>query len=218
MKAMILSTILVLVIASPVHATPLTWIFTGMTLPNSSFMGNDISGKTFQLQIFLDTDFVGTQAPQPAEWFFRCAPVPVPCPPVIGQVIIPLDPPLPSVFALNPFVVIEYFATTGLFISFVDLQQFPGSGKQFINFDPPIDSVDFLLVPARLGPIAPRAPSTIDTLEFVGPDLFVRGQVTEFSAVLGVPGLPEPSTAMLLTSGLVALGFLWRRYKGSATN
>jgi len=65
MKTMVLSTVIELLIASPVQAVPLTWVFSGTTLSNSGCIDeNDvlrnISGRSFEFRIFLDTNLPGT--------------------------------------------------------------------------------------------------------------------------------------------------------------
>src|SRR5215467_12036845 len=44
-----------LVVASSLHAVPLTWHFTGTTGPNSTYQGTPIENRSFDFKIFLDT-------------------------------------------------------------------------------------------------------------------------------------------------------------------
>jgi len=79
-------------------------------------------------------------------------------------------------------------------------------------FDPPIPTNPFALAPiAGTAPRPDGAPGLFsdDVLEIVGPNLLVFGQVTLFTATVPEVG----STLAFLASGLVTLGFLWRRYK-----
>src|SRR5262245_23176814 len=58
MKTMILSTVIALVIVSPVHSSPLTWVFSGtITSPG------DLNGHHFELRILLNTEVVASFSP-----------------------------------------------------------------------------------------------------------------------------------------------------------
>jgi hypothetical protein len=67
---MILAPVTSFVMISPVHAAPLTWIFSGTTSSSSAFNGVPIGGLSFKLRIFLDTDLVGMEFPGLADVFF----------------------------------------------------------------------------------------------------------------------------------------------------
>jgi hypothetical protein len=207
MKTMILSTVIAFLITSPVHAVPLTWVFSGETLPNSAFIDQndvvrDISGRSFRFLIFLDTGLPGTEAE--AEVLFgsqqRAAVQ------IAGLGVLPVV----------PIEFVEYLRTGTGGVSFVDFKLDAPFPKQGLQFVPPIQTN-----PLELGPIAGIAPKSDgapglfsdDILEIPGPNLFVVGQVTLFTARVPEDG----STALFLTSALVALGLLRWRYKGSAS-
>ena len=194
-KTMILSTVIAFLIVAPVHASPLTWLFSGTTSSSSQFNGMSIGTTQFELQIFVDTDLVGMKFAGLADVFFGG--------PHQGVVALATLGVLP----VNPFPNVQYFAPGGVVtgVQYIEIL----AGFSGIQFSSPI-STDSL----HLSPIAatmPKAP--FDTVSFSGPNgLVVSGHVTTFSAEL----VPEAgSTALLLTLGLVALGFLRRRYKGS---
>jgi hypothetical protein len=214
MKTMILSTVVALFIVSPVYAVPLEWRISGTTLSNSGFIDKndvliDISGRVFTLRMSLDTDFVGTD--ERTEFSFSAR--------QNGQVDFGARIEIGTLGSLpvNGFSFVEYSLTPiPGDVASINLPsqepQLPGQ-KQFLFFDPDIHSDDFQSM-QRLGPIGPiMSPHVSGTLTFLGPNLLVHGQVTSFSAEVPEGG----STALLLTSGLVALGFLWRRYKGSVS-
>src|SRR5262245_16213542 len=52
--------IISLLVASSLHAVPLTWRFTGTAGPNSTYQGRSIQGSSVDLKIFLDTTLQGT--------------------------------------------------------------------------------------------------------------------------------------------------------------
>ena len=52
-----------LVFASPVHASPLTWLFSGTTGASSQFNGMSIGSEHFELRIFVDTNLVAMRFP-----------------------------------------------------------------------------------------------------------------------------------------------------------
>ena len=187
-------------IASPVHATPLTWLFSGTTSSSSQFNGMSIAGLDYELRVFLDTDLVGFDPPNLSDIMFAG--------PHQAQVEIETLGVLP----VNMIPWVEYFAPGGqvtgiqLRIPFFHGILFPSS-----------ISSDFL----QLGPIPPTAPSSgglgpVNPIQ--GPNgLTLSGSVATFEAALSPTAVPESSTALLLSSGLVALGFLRRRYSRSAS-
>jgi len=195
MRTMILALVISFVFASPVHASPLTWLFSGTTRASSQFNGMPVGGEQFELRIFLDTNLVGMKVPGLADVFFGG--------PRQGEVAIDTLGVLP----LNAFLNVQYFAggpgdsVTG--VQYVEsLAGFSG-----IQFGSPI-STDSL----HLGPIAPTTPKApFDTLSLSGPNgLIVSGEVTTFSAV--ATAVPEGgSTALFLTSALIASWLLWHR-------
>ncbi|HEU5248004.1 MAG TPA: hypothetical protein VFU09_13020 [Candidatus Udaeobacter sp.] len=189
MKRMILPIVTSCLIASSVHAVPLTWDFRGTTISPSVFNGTPIVGLPFELRIFLDTNLVGTTFDGLSDVFFDG--------PHQGEVEIATLGVLPV-----SFTDVEYFAPSLAFVTGVQFTQF---GKSFILFPSSISSD-----PLHLTPIAPTAPiASSDTVEVLGPNgLDVFGKVATFSATT----VPEAgSTALLLTSALVTLGFLRRR-------
>jgi hypothetical protein len=199
MKTMILSTVIAFLIASPVHAIPLEWRISGTTESSSVFRGDPIENLNFALLIFLDTDFMGTRHLGPPEWEFPG-----------GNALLVID--TRGAIAVNRVGSVTYFGDT--LISSIEFVQEGVGAIQLFLFEPDILSQDFLPPDRRLGPIEPiMSPHVFGTVMFFGPDLSVVGQVTRFSAEVPEGG----STALLLTSGLVALGFLRRRYKGSAS-
>jgi hypothetical protein len=186
-------------IASTLPAVPLTWIFSGTTSSNSQYNGMSIGGLAFELQIFLDTDLVAVHPMNLADVFFFG--------PHQGQVEIATLGVLP----VNPFNNVQYFAPGGLVtgVQYVE----PPTGFSGILFNTSISS-DSL----HLGPIAPTAPGVNNTVDFSGPNglFIIGGVVNTFSAVLSPAQVPEGgSTALLLTSSLIGLGFLRGRIFGS---
>jgi hypothetical protein len=193
MKRMILPIVTSCLIASSVHAVPLTWDFRGTTISNSVLNGTPIVGLAFELRIFLDTNLVGQKSGALSDVIFQG--------PHDGEVEIESHGVLQVGFSN-----VEYFAPGGL-VTGVQFTQF---GKSSILFPSSISS-DSL----HLTPIAPTAPiASSNTVEILGNGLDLRGEVTTFSATT----VPEAgSTALLLTSALATLGFLRRRICGSAT-
>jgi len=184
-----------LVFASPVHASPLTWLFAGTTSGSSQFNGMSIGSEHFELRIFLDTELVGMKFGALADVFFNG--------PHEGEVAIDTLGVLP----VNAFLNVQYFAPGGLVtgVQYVE----PPTGFSGIQFGLSISN-DSL----HLSPIPPTMPlAAFNTLNFSGPNgLVVSGSVTTFSAAT----VPEGgSTALLLTSSLIAVGFLRRRYRRS---
>lgn len=194
MKTMILSAVVAFLIASPVHAVPLTWLFSGTTNPSSEFNGAPIGSLDYELRIFLDTELTATTVPNLSDVFFLG--------PHQGEVEIETLGVLP----VHPFDNVQYFAPGGLVTGVQFIQGPTFSGILFASSI----SADSL----HLGPIAPTAPSS-GGLQFVGPNgLSVFGAVDTFSAM----AVPEAgSSALFLTSALVVLGLLRWRYKGSAS-
>jgi hypothetical protein len=203
MKTMIVSTVIAFFIASPVHAVPLTWLFSGTTGASCAtfsgpatceFNGISIGSAHFDLRIFLDTDLPAMTFGGLADVFFGG--------PHQGDVSIATlgVPPVP----VAPFSNVQYFGRTA--VTGVQYNEPFFSG---ILFASPISNDSM-----HLGPIAPTTPTVDNTLDFLlSNGIIVSGQVTTFSAQL----VPEGSTALLLTSGLIAFGFLRRRYKRSAS-
>jgi hypothetical protein len=193
MKRMILPILTSCLIASSVHAIPLTWNFSGTTNPDSTYNGGSIGGLAFELRIFLNTNLVATTEPDLADVFFFG--------PHQGEIEIGTLGVLP----LDMFIDVEYFAPGGL----VTGVQFYQPAFNGIQFDSPISSNNL-----HLTPIAPTAPSsfsnTLDNL--FGPNgLFVSGDVATFSATAATTVPEAGSTALLLSSALVTLSFLRRR-------
>ena len=211
MKKVILAVVTSLVIASPVHASPLEWAFFGTVTGPSEYHGTPIAGQDFELRIFLDTNVEGVPS-RTGEVNFPGAP---------GEVkIVGLDPIALTFsrvayqvtckdanFCLPDNPLFRGFNVIGVFYDQVGV--FSGT----IKFDAPIASLD--AAPFHLAPIAPHMPSPeANILRFVLPDgptgLFVGATVRTFAA-------PEGGSVLLfLTVALVALGFLRRRRRGSA--
>jgi hypothetical protein len=184
-----------LFVTSSLHATPLIWNFVGTAGPDSTFEENSIEGLSFNLQIFLNTNLVGHKEPGSVEVFFNG--------PFEGQVIINFPGHPFGVVPVDTFGSVANFMEGGQVTSVVTFQTPLGFGEQFVLFDQPISSNPFHLTPI------PQTPTSAGSfLNFTGPnDLEVFGNVTSFSAVLNT--VPEvDSTALLLTSALVALGFV----------
>jgi hypothetical protein len=198
MKRMILPILISCLIASSVHAVPLTWDFRGTTISRSELNGTPIVGLAFELRIFLDTNLVGREVPGLSDVFFDG--------PHVGEVEIEAHGVLPV-----GFQDVEYFVPSGS--ELVTGVQFTQVGKSFILFPSSISSD-----PLHLTAIAPTAPNASSVVEILGPnDLDLFGEVATFSATSATTVPEAGSTALLLTSALVALGFLrWRRY-GSAS-
>jgi hypothetical protein len=188
MKRMILLIATSFLIASSLHAVPLTWHFSGTTSSSSEFNGMPIAqGLNYELRIFLNTNLVGTTFPDLADVFFFG--------PHQGEVEIETLGVLP----VDPFADVQYFAPGGL-VTGVQFT-FPFSGIQF-NSSISSDSL-------HLTPIAPTAPNTFNTIDFFGPNgLSLFGAVVNTFSATTVP--EGGSTALLLTSALVVLGFLRR--------
>jgi hypothetical protein len=188
MKRMILPIVTSCLIASSVHAVPLTWDFRGTTISPSVLNGTPIVGLAFELRIFLDTNLVGMPGGG-ADVIFDG--------PNDGEVEIESHGVLPTSFDH-----VEYFAPNGL-VTGVQFIQF---GKFSILFSSSISSDSLHLTPiAPTGPIASN-----NTVEVLANGLDLFGEVATFSATT----VPEGgSTALLLTSALVTLGFLRRQAK-----
>jgi hypothetical protein len=195
MKKTILLIATSFLIASSLHAVPLTWHFTGTTSDSSEFNGMPIAADlNYELRIFLDTDLVAFVNPSAAPAVFFIGPHQ-------GEVEIETLGVLP----VDPFDDVQYFAPGGLVIE-VDFTQPLFSG---IHFNSSI-SGDSL----HLTPIAPTAPNAFNTISFSGPNglSLPLAVVNIFSATTEPTTVPEGgSTALLLTSALVALGSLRRR-------
>jgi len=230
-RSTVISTVIAFLIASPVGAASIVeWVFVGTTTSspsgspsefNSVPFANDLS---FEFRILLDS--MGSHFSGP-EFFFGAGPGAV----LQGSVLIAGD----ALPVKVPIISVDYFTQCvssvhcdetqsdflGRFLTVVDLQipNVPSVSKQGLPLTPPFA---VLLTPLELGPLGPLAPMpgspgafSDDILEIVGPNgLHVFGKVTAFTAVV----LPEGgSTLLFLASALVALAFLWRRYKGSAS-
>ena len=181
-------------VTSTLYAVPLTWNFSGTTDSGSTYNGMSIEGLAFELRIFLDTNLAGVKDPNnPEVSFFG---------PFQGEAEIETLDVLP----VDEFLFVQYFAPGGLVTSVIYYQ--PGFSD--IAFPSSI-SGDSL----HLGPIPPTAPNFNDDIEFGGPNsLFVFGTVTNFSATTSGNTVPESgSTALFLTSALVALALLRRRQR-----
>jgi hypothetical protein len=195
---MILPIVTSCLIASSVHAVPLTWNFVGTTVSATDENGNPapgFEGLAFELRIFVDTSIVGHGGGGLADVFFDG--------PFQGETEIETHGVLPEGFRN-----VQYFAPGGLVTG---VQYVEGNtGFSGILFPSSISS-DSL----HLGPIPPTAPINVSsTIGFSGPnDLRVMGKVSTFSATLATTVPDAGSTALLLTSTLVTLGFLRRQAK-----
>jgi hypothetical protein len=219
MKMMILSTVIALLIASPAHASPLTWFFFGTVTGPSEYHGTPIAGHSFELQIFLDTDLVGFHLDGSSEVSFSGGPS-------MGEVKITGLDPIGLTFSraaysttckdananfCQPNTNPALFRGLNVVGVFYDQSAGPFSGS--IKFDAPIASLD--AVPFHPAPIERHTPSPeFNGLVFRLPDgngVTVSARVSTFAA-------PEGGSALLfLTLALMALGFLRLRYKRSVS-
>jgi len=200
-----------LFVASSLHAVPLVWIFTGHTQPGSTYNGTPIEeGIVFQARIFgLNTNLPGTRnngadcvetvcfdgkaAPFPGNLVFLGPNVFTAQMAMTGQVAYGEDTlsggPITSIIFFQPFA------------------------EQLITFRPGIATDN----PFRLRPIPDTAIPGTQILEIQGPNgLDVFGKMELFSSV--IQRVPEvDSTALLLSLGLIALGFLRTQAKPRKT-
>jgi hypothetical protein len=192
MKRTILLMATSLLIASSLHAIPLTWRFSGTTNSSSEFNGMPIAeGLNYEFRIFLNTDLVGVKDDgNPEVSFFG---------PHQGEVEIETL----GVLSVDPILFVQYFALGGLVTDVI----FYNPGFKDIHFDSIISSDSM-----HLTPIAPTEPNAFfnNTINVEGPNgLFLFGEVVNTFSATTVP--EGGSSALLLTSGLVALGSLRRR-------
>jgi len=216
MKKIILAVVISLVIASPVHASPLTWEFSGVlqvrvvTDPTNPLF--NLNNQFFQLRIFLDTDRKGTCIPNCGSQMigvsFTSAPEPLAQAEVdiaFGAMVIQLDP-FAAFYVVSP--------PGGDVVGVAPTQPGVTSGN-FITFSSSITQT-----PLQLGPIAihfPLPPN--EFLRFVYPPAHeeITGRVTTFRAAAPSELLPEAgSIAQYLTSGLIATWLLWHRRRKSS--
>ena len=184
MKRIILPILTSCLIASSVHAVPLTW----------NFIGTTEGGLAFELRIFLDTNLVGQQFPGLSDVFFQG--------------------PFQGAAEIDPIGVVtqvlddvRYFLGSPGSVTGVGYSQAGAfNGIQF----PSSISSDTL----HLTPIAPTAPNSFNTIDFFGPNGLIRGEVATFSATLATTVPEGGSTALLLSSAIITLGFLRRRMYG----
>jgi hypothetical protein len=156
-------------IASSLHAVPLTWRFSGTTSSSTEFNGMPIAqGLNYELRIFLDTDLIGMKPdPSLADVFFFG--------PHQGEVEIETLGVLP----VDQFFNVQYFAPGGLVTG---VQYESNAGFSGIQFNSPISNDSM-----HLGPIPPTAPNAFNTISFSGPNgLFGSSEVVNtFSATTG---------------------------------
>lgn len=133
MKTMILSAVVAFLIASPVHAVPLTWLFSGTTNPSSEFNGAPIGSLDYELRIFLDTELTATTVPNLSDVFFLG--------PHQGEVEIGMLGVLP----VDPISFVQYFAVGGLVTEVI----FYNPEFNFIHFDSSISSDSLHLTRSR---------------------------------------------------------------------
>jgi hypothetical protein len=170
-------------------ADPLTWVFTGTTGAGSQFNGNPIVGRSFELQIFLDTNQVGMTQAGLADVFFRGTHP--------GEIVIQglgIEP-------MDAFTNVGYFLGSPNQVTGVELNQ-PAFNQ--VLFSSAISS-DFL----HLTPISPVTPDPLfnGLSMLTGPNgLVVSGTVDTFSAA--VVSSPENSTATMLICAFIAVGAL----------
>jgi hypothetical protein len=200
MKTIILSTVIAFLIASPVHAVPITWIFRGTTGSNSEFPGPPSvpikEGLGFEMRILLDTTTLGEPLGGGlAEVSFGSA---------LAVIDIETFSSLPMHFGL-----VEYFVTNGAVTGIVLNEPFSA-----IAFDSSLTTETIVLRP--IAPTEPTADNLLD--EIVGPNNLFSLRDTKVATFSAVRGVSEGgSTTLFLTSALVALGLLRWRYKGSAS-
>lgn len=180
-------------IVSSLHAVPLTWHFSGTTSSSSQFNSASIGGLSYELRIFLDTDLVGVDPMNLGDVFFTGSHQ--------GEVEIATLGVLP----VNPFNNVQYFAPGGL----VTGVQFNQPAFSDIRFDSAISGDSTHL--SSIAPTAPGASNNSLQSGVFGPNgLFLSGPVATFSATTTASVPDGGSTALLLTSALLASGLLRR--------
>jgi hypothetical protein len=170
MKRTILLIATSFLIASSLHAVPLTWRFSGTTSSSTEFNGTPIAqGLNYELRIFLDTDLLGMKDPTLADVFFFG--------PHQGEVEIETLGVLP----VDQFLDVQYFAPGGL-VTGVQFNEF-NAGFSGIQFNSSISGDSM-----HLGPIAPTAPNVFNTVSFSGPNgLFGSLEVVNTFSATTVP-------------------------------
>jgi hypothetical protein len=199
----------------PVEATEFGTTRSNSVWTDPNGVVTDVSSRQFELRIFLNTDLPGRFIP-PAEVDFD---------PLNGlpngaaeiQIAGIGVAPLP----VSPMILVENFGVANG-VTGVDFQGTDPStpAKQGLSFVSAISSDPFHLGPiGGTVPIMGLPPGDFDNiLELAGPNgLYVFGEVKQFAAAASVTAIREGgSTRLFLTLGLIALGFLHRRYDGSA--
>jgi len=200
MKRIILPILASFLIVSPVHATPLTWHFFGTTSTSSQFNGMSIGGLAYELRIFLDTDLVAFSLGTFPDIEFSG--------PHQGEISITALGTLP----LNPISRVLYHAPGGIGNPVTEVQ-FYAPFFNSAHFASSISNDSEHLSPI---PLTATSSGGLNTaFPVMGPNgLSVAGSVTAFSATDSATAVPEGgSTALLLTSALVAMSFLRRRIR-----
>ena len=193
---MILLIVTSCLIASSLHAIPLTWHFIGTTDSSSTYNGGSIEGLSFDLRISLDTNLLGVKQEGLSDVQFAG--------PFQGEVKVGTLPVLP----LDRFENVLYFIFVPPHSLGVQGGEFDQTfGRFFINFPSSI-SDDIL----HLNPISPVAPNQqSSSLIAGGPnELVLSGSVRLFSATTTT--VPDGgSTVSLLGCGLLGLAALRRK-------
>jgi hypothetical protein len=210
MRTTILTVAISCLLASPVHATPITWFFEGAITSPGEF-----SGRPFELRVFLDTDLVGGTSIGLSDVIFGTG--------FRGEVEIFGFPPI----AVNPFLSVQYSAPcidptparcfdptspdfAGREITGVAI----GSGSNAIQFDSPIGFLR--TAPFHLAPLPRSVPFQGVGIDFtLASGVSVHARVGTFCADFVPCAVPEGSSVLYLTVALIALGFLRRRKVGS---
>jgi len=163
MKRTILLIATSFLIASSLHAVPITWRFSGTTSSSTQFNGTPIAqGLNYELRIFLNTDLIGMES----------------------------DPSLAAVIFFGPHQGEVEIETLGVLPvdQFLNVQQFAPGGVQFNQFNTGVSGVQvnsgISSDSMHLGPIAPAAPNVSNTISFSGPNglLGSAEMVNTFSA------------------------------------
>ncbi len=187
--------ILLLALFTPfVHADPLVWRFDGTTSSPSEYSNASISGLTFELRIFLDTDLPAIANANLADVFYA------------GPHSAEVEIQGLGVLPVNNFANVQYFKVAGQ----VTAVQFNQPAFSDITFPAPISND-----PLHLSAIPPTTPNANDnTLEsgVFGPGgLQLFGPISSFSATLVDVSVPETGSTQLLLAGALAVLSAYKR-------
>jgi hypothetical protein len=171
MKRTILLLATSFLIASSLHAVPITWRFSGTTSSSTQYNGTPIAqGLNYELRIFLNTDLIGMKT----------------------------DPSLAAVFFFGPHQGEVEIETLGVLPvdQFLNVQHFAPGGVQFNQFNAGFSGIQFnsgiSSDSMHLGPIAPTAPNASNTISFSGPNgLLGSAEVVNTFSATTVAGEPD---------------------------